>query len=337
MGFPQQQPYGAPPPTPPSPGYGNAPLPNTDMTAQATELRNAMKGFGTREKPLIDVLAAVPDAPHMLKLRETYDSHFKRDLLKDLHSETSHHFREGLLALARGPLDQDVHLAHKALAGLGTKEHMLNDVLLARSNADLKAIKAAYHKHHHKDLLTEVRGDLSLNTEKLFEYVLSAERAEENQPINYVEIEDKVDRFYNATEGQSWGHKADAACQIFAFASDGQLRAINQRYHQKYHHDLDHIIKHNFSGHMESALLLMLARAVDRIKCDADQIEDAMKGMGTHDQLLIERMVRAHAMGREHMRQVGVAYHQFHHRELRTRIHEEVSGHYRDLMMALCV
>lgn len=307
------------------------------MNAQAAQLRDAMKGFGTREKPIIEVLARIPDPGHMLKLRETYNERFRRDLLKDLHSETSGNFRCGIMGIARGPLDQDVHLAHKATAGLGTKEHMLNDVLLGRSNADLRAVQAAYHRTHSKDLAKEVREDLSMKTEKLFEYALACERSEENQQINYVEIEDKVDRLYNATEGQSFGHKADPVSQILAFSSDGQIRAINARYQQKYHRELDHVIKHYFSGHLESALRLMLARAVDRIKCDADQLEEAMKGIGTQDALLVSRMVRAHAMGREHMRQVGVAYKQFHGKELKQRIHSETSGHYRDLMMALCL
>lgn len=273
----------------------------------------------------------------MIKLRDTYDESFKRSLLKDLHSETSGHFREALLALARGPLDQDVHVVHKAIAGLGTKEHMLDDVLVGRSNADMKAIKDAYHREHHRDLANAVSEDLSLQTEKLFEYILSANRAEESALINYVEIEDKVDRLYNATEGHQFGHISDAVCQVMAFSSDAQLRAINLRYAQKFHHDLDHVIKHKFSGHMENTLRLILGRAVDRVKSDADGLEQAMKGIGTHDHLLVERMVRAHMMGREHMRQVCVAYQKFHGKELRERIHSETSGHYRDLLIALCV
>jgi len=306
------------------------------MTAEATKLRNAMKGFGTHEKPLIEVLVGVQDVPHMAKLRQTYHSQFQRDLLKDLKSETSGHFEEGLLGLARGPLDQDVHLLHKALDGIGTKEHMLNDVLLGRSNADMNAIKTAFHKQHMRDLKQAIDSDLSMKTEKLFEYVISAQRPEENLAINYAEIEDKVDRLYNATEGQTIGHKADPVCQIFAFSSDGQLRAINQRYTQKYYKELDHVVKHYFTGHMEWALRLMLARAVDRIKSDADQIEEAMKGIGTHDSLLAERMVKAHTMGKDHMRQVGIAYHKFHGRHLKDRIHGETHGHFRDLLVALC-
>lgn len=72
------------------------------MNAPAAQCRDAMKGFGTDEKKLIQALASVPDAPHMLKLRHTYDDRFRRSLISDIDGETSGHFRFGLLALARG-------------------------------------------------------------------------------------------------------------------------------------------------------------------------------------------------------------------------------------------
>ena len=307
------------------------------MSGEATQLRDAMKGFGTRERPLINVLSQIPDAPHMIKLRNTYDERFKRSLLKDLNSETSGNFREALLALARGPLDQDVHAVHEAISGAGTDEHLLDDVLMGRSNADMKAIKDTYLREHHKDLAKLVSEDLSMQTEKLFQYVLSATRAEESLPINPAEIEDKADRLYNATDGHQFGHIADAACQIIAFSSDAQLRAINARYAEKYRNDLDQVIKRKFSGHMENSLRLMLGRAVDRPKSDADGLEDAMKGIGTEDRLLIQRMVRARMIGREHMRRVCFAYQKRYGKSLSEKIQAETSGNYRDIMMALCV
>jgi annexin A7/11 len=81
----------------------------------------------------------------------------------------------------------------------------------------------------------------------------------------------------------------------------------------------------------------MLGRAVDRAKSDSDGLEDAMKGIGTNDHLLVERMVRARMMGREHMKQVCLAYQKWYGKSLSERIHGETSGHYRDTMMGLCV
>lgn len=294
-----------------------------------------MKGFGTNEKLLIQVLTQVPDPQHMEKLRRTYDDRFRRQLLKDIEKETSGWFEAGLLALARGPLLQDAYCVEKAIRGLGTKESMLDDVCLGRSNADMNAIKACYMQIYGKPMEKEIKDDLSMKTERLYEYVLSARRAEESTPCLPHEIDQQTDKFQQATEGTKLGTNQDIVCQILAYSSDGQIRAINQRYQEKYRKTLDDVIKSEFSGHMKEALRLMVRRAVDRVKTDAEDLEASMKGMGTKDELLVTRLVRAH-WNREHMRQVNVAYKRFYNKSLVDRVKGETSGDYKALMMALC-
>merc|ERR1712230_337207 len=63
---------------------------------------------------------------------------------------------------------------HEAIKGLGTKESVLNDVLLGRSNADMRAIKQAYQETYRRALETDVKGDLSMKTERLFSMVMAA-------------------------------------------------------------------------------------------------------------------------------------------------------------------
>jgi len=305
------------------------------MNASAIALREAMKGFGTNEQKLIQTLAAVPDAPHMLKLRHTYDDRFRRSLINDIESETSGYFRMGLMALCRGPLLQDAWQVDHAIRGLGTKETLLNDVVLGRSNADLNAIKECYSRVYRRNMTREISEDLSLKTEKLFHYVLEARRTEESAPILPQEIEHNVDRLQQATEGTKMGTNQDVVCQIMAFSSDGMIRAINQRYKAKYRKSLDELFSRNFSGHMKDALRLMAARAVDPIKSDADQLEDSMRGMGTKDEQLVTRLVRAH-WDRARFAQVKAAYLQFHRRDLKSRVSGETSGDYKRLMVALC-
>jgi annexin A7/11 len=305
------------------------------MNGPATQLRDSMKGFGTNEKLLIQVMTQVPDPQHMEKLRRTYDDRFRRSLLKDIEKETSGWFEAGLLALARGPLQQDAYLVDKAVRGVGTKEAILDDVCLGRSNADMNAIKACYQQIYGKDLVKEVRDDLSMKTELLYQYVLSARRAEESAPCLPHEIEAQVDKMQQATEGTKLGANHDPVLHIMAHSSDGQIRAINQRYTQKYHKSLEVVFKKEFSGHMHDALQLMLARAVDRVKADADGLEASMKGMGTKDELLVNRLVRCH-WNREHLRQVNVAYKRFYGKQLVDRVRSETSGDYKALVTALC-
>jgi annexin A7/11 len=307
------------------------------MTYPAQQLRDAMQGAGTDEKKLIQVLSEIPDPVHMLRLRHTYDDRFKRSLLRDLEQETSGYFRTALIAVARGPLLEDAHLVHQAIAGLGTKETMLNDIVLGRSNADLNAIKQCFHQIYKRDMAREIGEDLSMKTEQLFKYVLQAARAEESAAVLPHDVEALTERLYNAMENhRGFSVNQDEVCKIMAYASDGMIRAIDQRYKQKHHKALDDAFSRNFSGHMKDALRLMAARAIDPVKCDADQLEASMKGMGTKDELLIERLVRSH-WNKDHFRQVKIAYTRFHGRNLSDRVSGETSGDYRKMLVALCV
>lgn len=82
---------------------------------------------------------------------------------------------------------------------------------------------------------------------------------------------------------------------------------------------------------MKEALLLQFARATDRAMSDATQLEDAMKGMGTKDELLVQRVVRAH-WNRQHLEQVKGAYRHKFKTDLVQRVKGETSGNYRELM-----
>merc|ERR1712070_1144971 len=104
-----------------------------------------MKGFGTDEKALIAVVAK-KDPLQMETIRSQYDQRLMRNLISDLEKETSGYFEKGLVEIARGPLVSDCWNLKEAMKGMGTKEVVLDDVLIGRSNADITAIKEKYHQ-----------------------------------------------------------------------------------------------------------------------------------------------------------------------------------------------
>jgi len=320
-------------PTPPSPGYELLPqLPsipyNADLDARA--LRKAMKGFGTDEKTLIDVLHN--KGPLQIEvLRETFFNMFKRRLLADVESETSSWFREGLAAIIRGPLLQDCHLLYNAMDGLGTKESLLNEVLLGRSNADIRAIKTTYEKRYRRRLVDDIKGDLSADTERHFLMVLEANRNEDSAPVIPQEVDRDVATLWGATEAIR-GKQRLTVCEIFTKRNDNQLRAIAHTYQQKHGKPLEWVIKKEFMGHMEDALLYQLRTAMDKAMRDANLLEASMKGFGTKDHLLVARVVRIHWDPR-HMGQVKGAYQHAFGRSLSSRISSDTSGDYERLMV----
>ncbi|KAJ5899634.1 hypothetical protein N7495_004378 [Penicillium taxi] len=329
QGFPPQGPgYGAPPigtPSMPSLGYAPNQIAPGDFRADAEALRKAMKGFGTDEKVLISVLSRL-DPLQVAAVRSAYMQHIRRDLYKDVKSEAGGYLRDGLLAVIDGPLMHDVNCANESIKGLGTKEWLMNDVLLGRSNADLSAIRTTYERTFHHSLSKDVEDDLSFKTATLFKMVLRGSRHEESTPIIPQTIDADVHAIHRAN--------VDEVCSIFARSSDGELRAIDQAFHARHHTALEKHIERHFSGHMEDALLHMLRSATDPAMRDAILLEECMAGMGTKDDKLVIRVVRTH-WNRAHKDQVKRAYRHRYGKDLIDRVRGETSGDYGKLMVAL--
>lgn len=200
-----------------------------------------MKGFGTDERTLIMILAN-RDPIQIGLIREAYTKTIRRNLEADIRSEVSGYFEEGLLALCRGPLLQDCHILRNAMEGLGTKESDLNDVLLSRSNADIAAIKSCYQRTYHRSLEADLKGDLSMKTERHFMMVVSGTRAEDSAPVVPQSIDADVLELYKATEGKT-GTDEILVCSILTSRNDAQIRAIAQVYEQKYRRPLETVIR----------------------------------------------------------------------------------------------
>lgn len=292
-----------------------------------------MKGLGTDERALIQILTK-PDPLQIASIRSTYAAHIGRDLHKDVRSETSGYFRQGLLGIIDGPLVHDVVLLRDAVQGVGTKEWVLNDVLLGRSNADLQAIKSAYRQRFgDRSLERDVEGDLSMKTRALFSAVLAANRHEEWYCPSPVEAEAEARVIHDATSGRLVNDVLEV-CSIFARSSGTELRAINHAFRVRYQESLEKRLEREFSGHVKEALLWMLHTALDPAMRDAEALEDCMRGAGTKDERLVVRVVRLH-WDRAHLMQVKGAYRVRFGGDLVQRVRGEVSGDYQRLMVAL--
>jgi annexin A7/11 len=292
-----------------------------------------MKGFGTDEKALIATMSK-KDPLQMETIRTQYDQRLMRNLVSDLEKETSGYFKEGLIEIARGPLVSDCYNLMNAMKGMGTKEVIIDDILIGRSNADMNAIKQKYQELFKRTLEADLKGDLSAGTEQMYMMIVSARRAEDSHPVNPQEIEQAVTELQTGMGGFV-GKNTAQVCQVLTSKNDAQLKAIAQVYQQRYHKSLDSQIKSAFSGHMEDALRLLVARATNRAEAEAVRLEESMAGMGTKDQLLVQRVVRCH-WDQQFMNAVSAEFKRVIKKDLVKRIEGETRGDYEKLMVA-CV
>ncbi|RDW81596.1 annexin [Aspergillus mulundensis] len=267
-GAPGGYPPAAPVPAPPSLGYDPDQRASGDASKEADALRKAMKGWGTDEKMLIDVLAK-PDPLVMSLIRHTYMNKHGRNLEKDLKSELSGDFEIIMLSLAAGPLGQDIAYLRDAMSGIGTDETAINDVLIGRSNADLRAIKYGYVQRYNKALVDDIKSDLSGKTEKFFLMLLNAARPERGTYFDQASVDKDVHELHLATNAKTGTDELSVAA-VFLAASDQKLAAVSQAFEAKYHISLEKTIKDEFSGHLEKALLAILARSKDPLKFDVE-------------------------------------------------------------------
>ncbi|KAJ8406757.1 hypothetical protein AAFF_G00296730 [Aldrovandia affinis] len=170
---PGQQPvpnYGGAPATSPSmPAYGGgapaAPMapavnrgfrgtikefPGADPLRDVDVLRKAMKGFGTNEQAIIDLLGS-RSTSQRVPLVMAYKTTYGKDLISDLRSELTGNFEHLVMSMLKTPAQLAAYELKEAIQGAGTDEACLIEILSSRSNEEIREINQIYKAERYSD------------------------------------------------------------------------------------------------------------------------------------------------------------------------------------------
>lgn len=224
----------------------------------AKELRSAMKGAGTDESVLIEILCARNNNEIKL-IKAAYETEFKRNLEKDIASETSGHFKRLLVSQCNAARDEnpnvDIAKAEKDAkdifeAGekkLGTDESVFNLVLCTRSYPQLRATFEKYRTITGKGILDSISREMSGALKDGFSAI-----------VNYVWDSNYyyAERLYKSMKGA--GTDDNTLIRLIATRSEIDLKQISKTFQKTYGKTLQDFIKGDCSGDYRKLLLAVL-------------------------------------------------------------------------------
>ena len=151
------------------------PFPNFNADTDAEALRKAMKGFGTDEKAIIAIIAN-RTAHQRMAIVQAYKLKFGRDIVEDFKAELTGNFEDVICACMHERADYEAICLRKAMAGAGTNEHVIVEIILTRNAAEISAIKTAYAKLFKKDLENDIKSEVGGHLKKILVIALQCGR-----------------------------------------------------------------------------------------------------------------------------------------------------------------
>ncbi|XP_006006356.1 annexin A1-like [Latimeria chalumnae] len=229
----------------------------TPTQFDAHELKRAMKGLGTDENCLIEILVSRSNK-EINEIAKFYKEEFKIDLEKDIISDTSGNFQRALLALCRANrkenTDVNEDLADDDARSLyaageqrkGTDVPAFINILTSRSFTHLQKVFQTYHKYSSRDIIKvldlELRGDIE-------DCLIAIVKCATNKPKFF------ADQLYQSMKGR--GTRDGDLIRIMVSRSEIDMNDIKTEYKNSYGKSLYQAIMEETKGDYEKILLAL--------------------------------------------------------------------------------
>lgn len=305
------------------------PAQNFNAENDAKILRKAMKGFGTDEKAIIDILGHRSNDQRQ-QIKAMFKTCFGKDLIHDLKSELGGRFEDTVIGLMMKKDEYDAYELKRAMRGLGTDEDAMIEILCSRSNAEIRAINAAYKLLYRTNLENDIMSDTSGHFKRLMVSLANGNRME-NQPVDMNKANSDAQALLQAGE-KRWGTDESQFNAVMASQSYEQLRAVFDAYQKLSGRDMEKVIKSEMSGNLELGMLAIIKCVKNRPAYFAEKLYKSMKGAGTDDRTLIRVIVTRCEVD---MVQIKQEFQKMYGQSLEQFVRDDISGDYKRMMLAL--
>lgn len=165
-----------------------------------------------------------------------------------------------------------------AMAGLGTDEDVLIEILCTLSNNEINMIKAHYSKLYKKDLESEIIGETSGNFKRLLVALCTANR-DESMVTDLDAAKADATSLLRAGE-LMFGTDESVFNSILCQRNYAQLKLIFDEYHTITGHTFEQAIENEFSGEIKDGFTAIFRCVTNKAEFFAHQLMKSMKGLG---------------------------------------------------------
>uniref|UniRef100_A0A671KRT6 Annexin n=1 Tax=Sinocyclocheilus anshuiensis TaxID=1608454 RepID=A0A671KRT6_9TELE len=279
----------------------------------AQKLYSAMKGTGTNEATIIEILAHRTIAQR-LKIKEAFKQSVGKELVDCLKSELTGNFEKVAVGLMMPAPVYDAYELRNAIKGAGTEEACLIDILASRNSLE-----------------DDVCGDTSGMFQRVLVSLLTAGRDESTKVDEAQAVQDAKD-IYEAGEAR-WGTDEVKFLTVLCVRNRNHLLRVFQEYPKSSGRDIEDSIKREMSGCLEDAFLAIVKCLKNKPAFFAERLYKSMKGLGTTDSVLIRIMV---ARAEIDMLDIKAEFLKIYGKTLHSFIKGDTSGDYRKILLELC-
>jgi len=291
-------------------------------------LYSAMKGLGTNEEKIIEIVANRSSA-QLMKVEESFETLYGKELKKWLGKELRGHLEKVVLGRFFGPIAYQAYVLRNAMAGMGTDERALIDVICTKNQREMASVKRAYASLFDRDLIKDIQSETSGDFKRILVSLASAGR--ENKPINKELAKKEAKELFEAGEG-TWGTDESTFNRIFANRSFAQLRLTINSYKIHTGQDMEKAIENEMSKDLKRAYLTLVRYIQDPITYYSEVLYHSMKGLGTDDNTLIRTVLSRCEID---LGDIKNRFEKLHQKTLDKAIKGETSGDYRKIMLQI--
>ena len=217
------------------------------------------------------------------------------------------------------------------MKGLGTNEDTLIEIIASRSPQQLLAIKNLYKQKYNRDLEDDIKKETHGTLEHILITLLQGKRSVNTNPDQNT-CAAIAKEIFNAGEAKL-GTDESVFNKYFGSLSPYELCCVAQHYHKLTGHTILEAIEKEFVGDSKKAFKSIVYATLSPSEYFATRVNDALKGLGTKDHLLMRVLITRDEID---MPQIKQYYKQLYGKDMVEAIKSEISGDYEKLMVELC-